>query len=194
MTVNGIEFSKGNLKIGKDTVIINITSATHCISKALGLCHIPRNKCYALRAEVFRPSCLEYRERQARIWNKTSAEKIAKAVLIHVHHAEKNKVHYLRFSEAGDFKNQKDVTKMSKIADLLEPEHVIVYGYTARSDLDFTKISRNMIVNGSGFMLHNNFKAVASLKNINGKICPGNCRICNMCKEKKYRTIYIKYH
>ena len=42
-----IKVRNGNSKIGKDTFILNITSATDCPTKKLGLCKIPK-LCYAL--------------------------------------------------------------------------------------------------------------------------------------------------
>lgn len=53
-------------------------------------------------------------------------------------------------------------------------------------------MSNNITVNGSGFMLHNQFNAVEKVTSKN--VCPGNCRICNKCKERRGQTVQIKYH
>jgi len=66
-----MKFKRGNKKLGKDTLIFNMTSATNCPSKRLGLCQLKgrcESKCYALRAEKRFPAVLEYREEQAGDW------------------------------------------------------------------------------------------------------------------------------
>lgn len=185
-----LECSKGNSKIGDDTIIINITSARDCPSRKLGLCRIA-GKCYADKAERQYPSVLPYRRRQTQQFDALTAEDIAERVKGIVKRRRKQ-TRYLRFSESGDFRNQADIVKLSRIADLLMGT-VKVYGYTARHDLDFRTVSPNMIVNGSGFMVHNIFTA---MKDTDGKdkVCGGNCRTCNMCKDRHGADIAVKVH
>jgi len=185
-----MELSRGNLKLGNDTLILNMNSATNCPAKFLGLCKLP-HKCYALKAEKQYKAVLPYRERQHVAWDKESAADIVAGILLD-QKRYKNTIKYLRFSEAGDFMNQADVDKMSEIAQLLEPHGVRVYGYTARRDLCFIEVHRNMVVNGSGFMVHNSFTAESRPA---GKlVCPGNCRTCQMCKYNRGISIEVKEH
>ena len=100
---------------------------------------------------------------------------------------------FVRFSEDGDFRNQEDVDKLSEIAEGLKGQ-LVVYGYTSRKDLDFSKVSDNLIINGSGFMVHNEFKAVDTVPQGAPFVCGGNCRGCNLCKEKRGIRILVKMH
>ena len=55
--------SFGNLKVGKDTAIFNMTPAFRCPSEELGLCSIAKI-CYAKKAERMYPQVTPYREKQ----------------------------------------------------------------------------------------------------------------------------------
>lgn len=176
--------SQGNLKLGKDTLILNMTSATDCPSRKLGLCKIG-NRCYAMKAERLYKSVLPFRRAQECQWQTWSVPELTSAV------TQKRGVHFVRFSESGDFRSQNDVDKMSMFADILKYHHIRVYGYTAREDLDFSQVSDNMVVNGSGFMIHNQFTATPIPT---GTTCPMNCRYCSLCKEPNGFSIEVKYH
>jgi len=189
--VGMIKVSKGNHKLGTDTLILNITSAAGCPSRALGLCRIP-GKCYAMKAERMYPAVRPYRDEQTVLWAKYSAAELVKD-LVEIINRTRKPIKYLRYSEAGDFRTQDDVDKMSKIAELLEPYGVRVYGYTARKDLDFSHTHSNMVVNGSGFMVHNMFTAVPQAATGDTQ-CPGNCRICDKCKQHNNLDIKVLYH
>ena len=185
-----IKVSNGNKKIGNDTLILNMNSATDCPSKELGLCTIEGNKCYALKSEKCYPQVLPYRREQAVYWTVTPAREIAED-LRNVLRRKRTPIRYIRFSEAGDFSRQRDVTKMKDIARRI-PE-VSFYGYTARRDLDFNEIPDNLAVNGSGFMVSNSFTAVHDVSESEIQ-CPGNCRECDLCKAANGLDIKVKYH
>lgn len=51
----GKVFSKGNKKLGEDTLIANLTSAEHCPAKELGLCRV-EHYCYAKKCERIYPN------------------------------------------------------------------------------------------------------------------------------------------
>lgn len=189
-------FSNGNKKIGKDTLIFNMTSSTNCPSKKLGLCKVEK-KCYAMKAERMYPDCLPYRERQTKYWDEHTAHEIFLDIQDKVSRM-KHEIRYFRFSEAGDFRNQNDIDKMSNLADHLNSINIRVYGYTARSDLDFSNVSDNMVVNGSSFMLDNMFTPIKKEEvdeyMENGLVCPGRCINCDLCKDKTNLDIRIKFH
>lgn len=212
-TENGLTMSNGNTKIGNDTLILNITSATDCPSRAMGLCQIPE-KCYAIRPEKFRPGCLPYRRRQAYFFDSHTPQKIASAI-ISILKIGKNsdRIRYIRFSESGDFKNQDDIDKLDKVAQLVGKVHcprgknsLIWYGYSARSDLDFSRVKK-LLVKGSNHDQGNNgivivrslTKAEKSKKSIviDGKrhlVCPGQCYGCKICKTKGKAPLVIAQH
>jgi len=184
----GDHVSNGNKKIGNDTLIFNFTPAMNCPSKPKGFCQVPGNKCYALKAEKAWRGPLPYRRRQAELWKKTTAWDFANQ-LKGILKRKRKTVKYFRFSEAGDFTCQADVEKLKEIAKMV-PE-LTFYGYTARRDLAYQNLPDNLIVNGSGFMVDNEF--VAS-ENPAGNLCPGNCRVCNKCKVKGKQTIHVQIH
>lgn len=181
--------SNGNKKVGKDTLILNMTSATYCPSKTLGMCKHPK-RCYAMKAERCWPQVLPYRIRQTALWINTGTCYIIADIMEQC----TDKIKYIRFSEAGDFTTQEDVDKMSDLANDLSLIDVRVYGYTARKDLDFSDVSDNMIVNGSDFMVHNNFYTVEEFTAKDKNRCIGNCRICDLCKDNNQLNIAVKYH
>ena len=189
-----MDYTIGNIKIWIDTLIMNMTSATDCPSAKLGLCNVVASgnmwKCYAYRPEQFRPDCLPFRRRQAEQWDTESIGSIADQLNRAINSTRrKEAIKWVRFSEAGDFRNQADVNKMSRLASLLD---VPLYGYTARQDLNYDSRSPNMTLNGSGFMIDNEFQAVTE---ITSKIvCQGNCRYCHMCKRPHGATIQVKLH
>lgn len=186
--------SRGNRKVGKDTLIMNITSATDCASRARGLCQIPPGACYALRDEHRYPDTLPYRRRQTKIWDALSPEEIAEDIRVIVQRRRGVPIKYLRMQESGDFRNLGDLMKLSAIADLLKGA-VTVYTYTARRDLvgKAPRISSNLVINGSGFMADNNFKVVNEDQVRPGPKCRGlvggGCYGCFLCKTKGKRVI-----
>lgn len=190
-----IKTSRGNLKVGKDTLIMNITSAADCMSRALGLCQVPANACYALKAEKQYPSVRPYRRAQTQIWDELSAEEIAEDLKIIAGRARKEPaIKFVRMQESGDFRHQDDLLKMSRIADLLKG-HLRIYTYTARRDLFETPVrhSDNLVINGSGFMADNNFQVVNKDQLGPGPKCRGvkggGCFGCLLCKTKGSRVI-----
>ena len=182
-----MEYKIGNKKLGRDTAVINMNSATDCPSEKLNLCAVCKI-CYAKKPEKQYPSVLPYRRRQERDFDNQSANQINFTIKKH------KKVRYLRFSESGDFKNQAAVNKMSAISDLMDKRNIKVYGYTARKDLDFSNISANMAVNGSGFMVSNNFYPVDKFSSSDKYRCLGDCRKCNICKTPHNINIAVEKH
>lgn len=182
--------SNGNRKIGKDTVILNITSAHDCVSDKKGLCKIS-HKCYAKKAEKQYKAVLPYRRRQEVQWDTMSGQQLAEAINDLVSR-KRSPVKYLRFSESGDFRAQKDVNKLIQLA---ENTDLIVYGYTARSDLDFSKRPSNMIVNGSSFMVDNSFTPITKEEAPNHDlVCGGDCSVCDWCKKAGNDDIRVVIH
>ncbi len=185
-----IRVSNGNKKIGNDTLILNMCSATDCPSKRLGLCDIHGSKCYARKAERLYPNVLPYRRDQEIYWQTHSSSEIAKE-LQGIIERKRAPVRYIRLSEAGDFEEQRDVDKTKDIARRMS--EVIIYVYTARRDLRYTRLPSNLIVNGSGFMVSNQFTAVDRVRD-NETICPGDCRTCDLCKTSGGVDIKVRYH
>ncbi len=197
----------GNLKIGLDTLVFNMGSAYKCPADKLGLCKVS-DKCYAKKAEdQYWLNVTHYRERQAQYWkNLVKKNKPGyfvsdlTEIVISKNKNSLHKIKYLRMNESGDFYGQKDVDFLVNICKMLTvtlPDFVI-YTYTARSDLDFTKAIKqpNLVINGSGFMVDNNFDTYTHQTQLgkDDKLCGGSCAICKFCKVKKNYEIKIKLH
>lgn len=186
--------SRGNHKLGTDTLILNITSAADCMSRKLGLCALG-TKCYAMKAERMYKAVLPYRSKQTEYWDQNHPATIAMDLWKEVSRTTKQPIKYIRISEAGDFRDQADVDKLIKIAEILGAIDVTLYGYTARKDLAFGKCPSNLIMNGSGFMIHNSFTAVPKVSLAQHKVtCAGNCRGCNLCKIRGKLAIKVGIH
>lgn len=101
------KLSKGNIKVGGDTVIINMSSATDCMSGLAGLCELYDNgKCYALGAEKLRADVLRSKRLQGVQWRNLSGEKLGLAILVAIASlSNASKIKYIRLNEAGDFAN-----------------------------------------------------------------------------------------
>lgn len=70
---------RGNLKIGKDTLIFNMGSAEDCPSLKNGYCKVG-HRCYALKDEKIYPDCKPYRDRQATYWLNTQTKQIIEEI------------------------------------------------------------------------------------------------------------------
>lgn len=191
-----ILFKNGNKKIGNDTLIFNITSATECPSRKRGLCQLDNpNKCYALKAERMYPNVKPARDKQREYWDITTWDKIVEDILNKIFTVKlygKRKIKYFRFNESGDFRDQYDVDKAFWIAKRIP--NVTFYCYTARSDLTFTYRPKNFIVNGSGFMVDNCFTVRDIPKGYKHSKCKNDCRECKLCKVAKGRYIKQEIH
>ena len=184
-------FKLGNKKIGRDTVVFNMTSATDCPSRRLGLCQLTNcSHCYALRDEKRFPAVLPSRRKQAALWADYEAFKAAfKSFLA----SKRTPIKYVRFSESGDFRSQQDVDQMIDLAKRYP--HLVFYGYTARKDLSLKRLPKSLVISGSNWSRGNmnKFRAVTALS---GKhpVCKGDCRSCNLCKSSKGITIEALMH
>lgn len=199
LPLNALIQHKGNIKIPSSTAIFNMSSATDCPSKKLGLCKACEQgvKCYAEKSEYsYRPDVLPYRRKQEIFWKGiTSHEFVYQFLLINA--LKENPFDKIRFNESGDFHTQTCVDKLEAIATMLKRFGIVCYCYTSRSDLDFSKV-RNLVVSGSGFTkegITNQFKIVKDLKDRpkGFGICAMDCHKCSRCTVKNRNTV-VKAH
>lgn len=206
LNYNGLLLSVGNLKIGNDTLILNMGSATDCPALKLGFCKLGK-KCYAYKAEHMYPAVKPYRDRQANYWLTTSSFEIIKDfdTIASKHKKVWARIKYLRVNESGDFYSNECINKLSVISSYLQDHYnITTYTYTARKDLNFE--SAHFLVKGSSNEVGNNGKSIArdepefdehGLYHEHGKSyreCKGDCRICTYCKEKNDIDICFAIH
>jgi len=190
--------STGNTKLPKTTAIFNMGSAHDCPSFKLGLCRAYYNGkhiCYARKSETsMRPEVEPRRNRQKAFWLACTAEEFASQFLL-INAMKELPWDSLRLNESGDFWGQECIVKAERIATILKPYGIKAYGYTSRSDLDYTQ-TRNLIVSGSGFQkegITNVFLIIAK-KEDRPKgygMCKMNCRICNRCMTRGFNTCVL---
>jgi len=193
--------STGNIKLPKTTAIFNLSSAHECPSFRLGLCRAfdskGRHVCYARKAERgLYPNVQPRRDKQMAFWLTCTAEEFAWQLLLINSLKEKPYTH-LRFNESGDFHMQACVAKAERIATIIKPYGIKAYGYTCRSDLDYTSV-KNLILSGTGFEkegISNVFLIVDDVKDRpkGYGVCCGDCSVCNRCMVRGNKTV-VKRH
>lgn len=187
----GLAFAYGNAKIPRSTLIINITSAEHCPSKARGLCHITFC-CYAGKCERIYPFYKRKNLFMERWLYQTPTHKIIQLIAAYIKYAPEP-IKCIRINEAGDFINQNQIVQWNKIAGYFFKTYGIsTYTYTARTDLDFT-VAPYIIVNGSLPGVKGALREFICMpRNVfdNWKPgpheykCPGDCKICHLCSSR----------
>lgn len=209
----GLAYTIGNLKIGPDTLIFNMGTATECPSAKLGLCslahkkHGGNGKCYALKSEAMYPTPIAFRSIQALQWEHLTAAQIADAIFSEVSASQKRKtpIRFVRFNESGDFYSLSCVRKAGKIAgyvkalcNLAGVPIVKFYTYTHRTDIltgiggeaILKALPDNLTVNGSNFKAHNEFKVLnisrpeRDTKAYGKFTCKDDCSVCSLCKSR----------
>ncbi len=213
-----LKLAIGNTKIGYDTIIVNMGTAHNCPSAKLGLCNLAHKKyggdgsCYALKAEYLYPPSITFRaiqKIQFELWNSL---KIADEIFEEVKKHPKTKIKYVRFNESGDFHSISQVIKAGEVARYVKEFCLMAgipvikfYTYTHRSDIFsgesgkelLKKMPDNFTINGSNFMVHNNFKVMdISKKERDSKefgkfTCKDDCRKCSLCKVRSKNGIEI---
>lgn len=154
LLMNGHEGSTGyltfgNNKLSKSIGIFNMNSATDCPNAATaesddtlpeeekesetGTCQVEFGECYAQRAEEMYNNPLPKRRRQELLWDHMDAKTFADA-LLRVKERKRSPFTDLRFSEAGDFRNDMDIYKVEEIARRLDGM-INVYTYSASHKL-----------------------------------------------------------
>jgi hypothetical protein len=222
-TDSGLRLSLGNLKIGEDTLILNMGPAYNCPSDRLGKCACSA-VCYAKQAEVQYSAVKKYRRAQQQYWLTTSAHNIAQDIIGVLHKYKFNdtwgrrvpiasKIKYLRVNESGDFWSQKCVNKLDHIARELKAYGIHTHTYTARDDLQYQNC--HFSVKGSDHGRGNNGRCIvrhpdmiksnrsiddsAYVESVDGElinftVCPGDCSKCTFCKEFNQLNIVFPLH
>lgn len=193
-----IKIKFGNNKIPDSIGIINMGTSKECPSRQKGFCQVVNAgiKCYAEKPEdQYKDAVINYRNQQKEYWQGTSKEDITKDILKKVSRRKKT-TEAIRLNEAGDFHTQEDIDKASYLAKELKRHNIIVYSYSARKDLDFSKCEA--LVKGSGHNKGNNGKTIVIQKDDTIPKdfieCPGSCKSCNLCIIDSPHNIAFRRH
>ena len=184
--------SFGNKKLPKTTAIYNIGCWFLCPGRLDGFCEL-HDVCYAKCREVM-GNVIQSRLNNHYFWKANSAETIAEFICysIKLETLKGNKVNLLRFNEVGEIEDQEDLNKMIDISNIVYAlTGVKSYTYTHNRNINFNIPRPNLIINGSGFMVDNQFTVVKpedykEYVNKNNCVeCPQNCEYCNtICSRK----------
>lgn len=196
----------GNLKIGMDTIIINVNHALNCFSSKSGYCE-NCNCCYAKKSSSnYKNSCL-YGLASEINFNRLSVNQIIKAIEKTVKEAKNIK--FIRFNEAGDFKSLEQFFKANQVAKyFFDTYDIITYTYTHNKELLSNKedIKNSYIVMNWSIKAGDGFKSAITCNNPSDLpkylsepakyiICLGDCHNCSYCKDKDdLRTVVFINH
>jgi len=169
----------GNSKVGTDTVIVNMSSATECMSRILGVCPLG-DDCYALADEKRFDDIRVANDLHGVQWDCATPEEMAFALMS----VQKNdsSIKYVRLNEAGEIRNlptmkgllkrvkPEDQEKLKGVDDILKLKQLgailldqgsdlLLYTYTHRRDISdqMKDLGTNIVIQGSGFMVDNAF-------------------------------------
>lgn len=200
----------GNSKLGKNIAIFNMNSATDCPNIGTDHCQVPKESCYAFKAENQYPQPLAYRRRQEYLWDSLPAEMWAKAFVKMVDR-KRNRVDYLRMSQSGDFRNNGDIVRVNTIAGMLSDHGIKTYTYSASDYLNW-EIADAFTVNRSNFKSEYGDKAYTAIPaemnpsdhehlSDNAVQCPYEvsdgeieCGECSLCMNADAPDVYITLH
>ena len=173
------EVSLGNIKVGGNTICINMSTAHDCMSLIIGTCSLGANgQCYALSSEKRFKGSIEKSERSSKSWSCLTPAGLAKGL---TQLMEKMPgIEFLRLNNAGEFRNLPSNPEMlAKVPDAMKEKlagvddvkkliqlgeelikignPITIYTYTHRTDLTFEGLPENVCLNGSGYMISNAF-------------------------------------
>ena len=198
----------GNLKIGNDTIIINVNHALNCYSSKNGYCEHCKD-CYAKQSSNMYKNSFLYGLASEICFNRLSVSEIIKSIETeNKKELKKNEIRFIRFNEAGDFKNYDLFLKANKIAKYFFDKYgIISYTYTHNKELikykdeikDSYIVMNWSIKGGYGFKsaitCNNPSDLKKYLSDDNYVICTGKCYHCSYCKDRNdLRTVVFVNH
>ena len=196
----------GNLKIGDDTIILNVNHALNCFSSKNNYCE-NCNCCYAKKSSTnYKNSCL-YGLASEINFNRLSVNQIIKAIEKTIKEAKNIK--FIRFNEIGDFKSFNQFLKANEVAKyFFEAYDIVTYTYTHNKELLKHKevIKNSYIIMNWSIKAGEGFKSAITCNNPSDLpkylsepdkyiICKGKCHNCSYCKDKDdLRTVVFINH
>lgn len=184
----------GNKKVPKTTAIMNTTSWFLCPGRLQGFCEL-HEVCYDKCREVM-GSVNKSRLNHDLWWRSNDADTISQFCIYSIK-AESLKhpeapINLVRFQEVGDFRNQEDLIKMRDVSNnIYDALSINSYTYSHNRNLDYSIDRPHLTINGSGFMIDNQFTVVSPseykryVESHNCFQCPQKCEMCNsICSQK----------
>lgn len=185
---------RGNSKMSSSIFSFSMNSATECPNLNTEHCQVPDGECYAFKSErryenTNSSEALDRRRRMEIIWDLIDPDTFAKAVKTLDRRRTKYDTVAVRFSVSGDFRTQRDIWKVDRIAALLSEDGISVYTYSASDWLDWSD-AENFTVNQSNDHSEygdQRYKVVehpdeadvmCPYQQTDGEVKCGDCRLC----------------
>lgn len=178
----------GNFKLPESTAIINLGTWFNCSGRTEGFCDICV-ECYDKCKEVMFKKITKSRLEQELFFRSNSAKTIADYAIreIKSQNARPSKplVDKIRFCEVGELRNQEDLEKVIRISNIVyESLEIESYIYTHNKYLNFDIDRPYLTINGSGFMVDNEYRVINKGEVVEEEHydclcdCKGGCDIC----------------
>ena len=197
----------GNAKLPETTCIVNLGTWFNCPGRKEEFCE-RCTECYDKQIEVRFKERTKDRLEHEIFWRsvdaKTFAMELIKKILQH-DNAENNnlnkpiiKTKLIRWSEVGDIRNQKDLEKIVEASNIIyNVIGIKSYIYTHNKNLNFDIERPNLTINGSGFMVDNEYRVVENREDeytilediVLKRDCICDCTRCSLCSEKGNRIL-----
>ena len=185
----------GNAKLPKTTCIVNLGTWFNCSGRKEKFCELCE-KCYDKSPEVRFKQRTKDRLEQEIYWRAVDADTFASELIykIEEHNKKtKNKINLIRWAEVGEIRNQEDLEKIVEVSnEVFEYLGIKSYIYTHNKNLNFNIDRPNLTINGSGFMVDNEYRVVKdkeqeynNLSDLSNKReCICDCTKCSYCSRK----------
>lgn len=181
----------GNFKLPESTAIVNLGTWFNCSGRTEGFCDICV-ECYDKCKEVMFKKIIKARLEQELFFRHypadVIADKIIREILAQNARDKKPTVDKIRFSEVGEMRNQADFEKVIEISNIVYDKlNIESYIYTHNKYLDFNVARPHLTVNGSGFMVDNEYRVINKGETVDEKHydCLCDCKNgCDICTRK----------
>lgn len=185
----------GNAKLPKTTCIVNLGTWFNCAGRKEGFCEICE-QCYDKSPEVRFKQRTKDRLEQEIFWRAVDANTFADALIFNIlsqNDKTKHEVNLIRWAEVGEIRNQRDLRKIIEVSDIVyDALKIKSYIYTHNKNLNFNLNRPNLTINGSGFMIDNEYRVVKDkekeFNNLNDlsnkRECICDCTQCSYCSKK----------
>ena len=182
----------GNAKLPETTCIVNLGTWFNCSGRKEGFCEICQ-ECYDKSPEVRFKQRTKDRIEHEIYWRSISPEKFANELIQEIleHDNKKsNKTKLIRWAEVGEIRNQQDLQKIINISNIIDNILGIKsYIYTHNKNLNFNINRPSLTINGSNFMVDNEYRVSKEKENElkqnkTAKNCICDCTQCSYCSKK----------
>lgn len=192
-------YTLGNAKLPKSTMIINLGSWFCCPGRYLGFCDI-EEICYDKQIEVRYHNIMKYRFEQELYLKSMPTKYIVNDILNALNKNKNKKINLIRWAEVGEIDSQEFLEKINDICTKIgEKTGIHSYIYTHNQLLDFNIDRPFLTINGSNFMVDNEYKLIEKGTTENEfntlsdivfkKECICDCTRCSLCSSKNRYTI-----